>query len=700
MKIRIITASLAAVFAVWAPPSAARESVALPGVVGAEGVLNGVDTTGDATLSIGNNQSINTNNDAGGAFRTSAHLQGALLFLGNSIVSGASGQTGAEYRNISAGAVGSTVNFNGPVFSTTLNVSGTGTVNLNGNVRAAANFDADGFINLGANRLFTGAITTNTANTGTLTLNGGSSVTGAIGGANGLKQINVAGGNAAITGAVQAQAFNLGANTLAITGALTTNAGGTIATTLSSNSVYGKIVPNGASNINAGGITVIPTVTGALTTGANFKVVESQSGTNNATVSVRNDNPRYTFVGDPTVLGNVNIRLMGIAPLATLVTAPGASAVGSSLDINAAPGSDLLAAQDAIAVLPSAAAINDALVQFASGTTQLAAPRVSWQTGRLFDDMWTARLDGLQDLACDTPERKASDAPARCKVADQKGSWWGKGFGNRGRQGDIDNRNGYRTEAGGVMLAYDKPVNNETRVGFGAGYANTVIDGNHSSGETKIDSYQLTGYVSHAPGPWYVRGALTVGTDRYDGSRSIVFPGIARKLSADYSGQQLSGIVSAGRHFFLGQTTVTPFVSLQASRVHVGSYKESGGGDVNLRVDSQDYNFVQSGLGVKAERVIQAANGNYAPEVHFKWLHDLSSTTETEQNAAFTGGGAEFAANGIKQGRELFNVGAGISFLSCNCGPNSWSVKGLYDYTWNQDRFSSHQVSVVASLKF
>lgn len=209
----------------------------------------------------------------------------------------------------------------------------------------------------------------------------------------------------------------------------------------------------------------------------------------------------------------------------------------------------------------------------------------------------------------------------------------------------------------------------------------------------------MTAYADHAPGLWYARGALTVGTDRYDGSRTVEFPGVNRKLSADYSGNQLSGIVSTGMHFFFDQTTVTPFVSLQAGRVHVESYKESGGGDINLRVKSQDYNILQSGLGVKAERTIQAANGTYVPEVHFKWLHDFSSTT-MQQDAAFTGSGESFSARGINQGRNLYNVGATFSFVSCNCGPSSWVVKGLYDYKWNQDSFSSHQISVVASLKF
>lgn len=218
MKIRITTAAVAAVFAVWAPPGSARDSVALSGVVTPEGVLNGVDTTGIGTLTIGNNQNINTNSDPAGAFRASANDQGALLFIGNSTVAGSTGAIGTEYDSISAGAVGSTVNFNGKVFSRIINVSGTGTVNFNGDVIAAPNFANDGFINLAANRMLTGAIITATANTGTLTLNAGSSVTGAVGGANGLKRITVVGGNASISGAVQAQGFSLGANTLAIGG--------------------------------------------------------------------------------------------------------------------------------------------------------------------------------------------------------------------------------------------------------------------------------------------------------------------------------------------------------------------------------------------------------------------------------------------------------------------------------------------------
>ena len=131
----------------------------------------------------------------------------------------------------------------------------------------------------------------------------------------------------------------------------------------------------------------------------------------------------------------------------------------------------------------------------------------------------------------------------------------------------------------------------------------------------------------------------------------------------------------------------------------MGNYNESGGGDADLHVGSQNYDFLQSSLGVKMERVIQTSNGAVSPEAHAKWLHDFNSTT-MEQDAVFAGGGASFKVQGIKQNRELYNVGAGFTMLYCNCESNAWSVKGLYDYKWNDSDYSSHQVSLIANMKF
>jgi uncharacterized protein with beta-barrel porin domain len=77
--------------------------------------------------------------------------------------------------------------------------------------------------------------------------------------------------------------------------------------------------------------------------------------------------------------------------------------------------------------------------------------------------------------------------------------------------------------------------------------------------------------------------------------------------------------------------------------------------------------------------MIQTTTGILSPEGHARWLHDFNSTT-MHQSVAFAGGGSAFNMQGIKQNRDLYNVGAGFTMSYCNCEDNAWSVKGLYDY--------------------
>jgi outer membrane autotransporter protein len=711
MRLKIISAAVAAAIATWAPVTSARETVALPNIIGVgniEAQARGVDTTGSGLLTINPDINVNALNDVGGGITSDINNVASILFTGNSSITGFTGTSSIRFINITAGANATTTNFNGNVFTTQFNLSGSGTVNFNGSVNpgivaASSNFAGDGFINIGANQLFNSALTTDTANMGTLTLNSGSRVIGAIGGANGLKQINVVGGDAFVTGAIQAQQFNLGSNTLNVTGALTTNAAGTISTTLASDAVFGRIVVDGRSNIDAGGVTVVPTVTGALTNGTTYRIVAAPEGTDNAVVSVINNNPRYTFAGLPTTLGNVDIQLTGIAPLAALVIAPGALAIAPILDQNAPVGTDIRVIQDAIAVLPSAAAINNALTQLAPSNTNLAAPWIAGQATRMFEDQLMARMDEVQanccDTACDTDKTRTEEKARECADTKQHNNLWGKAIGGIGNQDGRNNMSGYETEAVGFMLGYDVPLGNYSRAGLGGGYINTHIYDNDSAARTRVDSYQATAYFEYAPQPWFVQAALTAGVDKYDGSRFVQFPGINRKINADFSGQQYTGLVAIGKHFYLNQTTITPLASLKASHISIDNYNEKGGGDINLRVDDQNYDFVQSSLGVKIERVIQTSTGAVSPEIHAKWLHDFNSTT-MEQEAMFAGGGSSFKTEGIKHDRDLYNVGAGFTMMYCNCDTNSWSVKGLYDYKWNDSDYSSHQVSLIANVKF
>ena len=241
-KITLFSLATVATAAVWCSPAFAQQVIngATPTPLSATGVTSGVAMTsqgGGGTLIVGTiggpQTDIFTNNSAGGvvtnpllkAVSTDASSNSNIVFNSSSNVYGALGVTnpgGPCFLNINGGNNGTAVNFAGGLYGTITTVSGTGALNFNSGATniSATNFAGNGTISLAPNTTLIGAMTTSAANSGTLLLGGGSAVTGAVGGATGLKTINVVGGNnnagvnASISGAVDAFAFNLGTNTL------------------------------------------------------------------------------------------------------------------------------------------------------------------------------------------------------------------------------------------------------------------------------------------------------------------------------------------------------------------------------------------------------------------------------------------------------------------------------------------------------
>jgi hypothetical protein len=362
MKRNGLLAFLAAFGMCGSQAAAQRQTAVGPGVTPLDttGSLGGVDMSASATtgtLSVGVPRGACSGHlqpewrlDPGPRSRFDGERrgQGNILFNSSSTVFGAIGVTqpgGPFLRSIAAGNPGTVVTFLGPVFATTLDVTGTGTVAFNSGSTniVATNFAGDGLISLAPNTTVIGALTTTAgANTGTLSLAGGSFLDGAVGGAVGLRSIGVAGGTeaagvaATITGAANAYTFSLGTNTLNVGGALTIangGSGGVINTTLASPTVYGNIRPVGATNLGAAlQINVLVPPTTYLTAGTQFNIVQTQAGTVQSgtdgsvlNVAIRNPtNPLYRFVAVPeagTVAGLVAIRATSV-PLLVPVAPP------------------------------------------------------------------------------------------------------------------------------------------------------------------------------------------------------------------------------------------------------------------------------------------------------------------------------------------------------------------------------------------
>jgi uncharacterized protein with beta-barrel porin domain len=764
MKITALAAFSAALFLGVCPAALAQQVVngAIPTPLSPTGVTSGVSMTGQGgggSLIVGviggPQMDIFTNNSASGivtnpllrAVSTDASSQSNVVFNSSSNVYGALGITnpgGPFFLNINGGNNGTAVNFNGSLFGTTTTVSGTGSLNFNSGSTniTATNFAGNGTISLAPNTKLIGALTTNTANTGTLSLASGSALTGAVGGASGLKVINVVGGSntagvsASISGAVNAYAFNLGTNTLNVGGALTianSTASGVINTTLASPTVYGSIRPVGATNLGATLlINVAVPKTAFLPVGTQFDIVQTQagtvqSGTNGSVVTVINDptNPLYTFSAVPaagTIAGQVTIKTTGIPltvviapppgvplPVTQVIAAPVVPAILAAAGASA-PASDLLAnVLPAINAISDANAVVNAVAQLAPSGSSLAASQVTFEGTRAFQDILSSHLyegacgGGSQtaDRRRDDDLRKPNNAGANCPDNNQYSGLWLKGFGYFGDQGNQGAYAGYNSTILGAMLGYDVAVTDDTRAGLGLGYARSKVNGKVFDNSTGFNTYQATAYIAHEDGRWFANGDVSYGWNSYSGSRQIAFAGINRNAVARYNGEGLTLFVTTGYHFFTDDLTITPLVSLQDSHVNLNGYTETGAGDINLQVAARSSDFLESGLGMNVARNFDLDDGGeLLPQLHVKWLHELLDLN-TLGTAAFTAAGSTpFVTSGLNAARDTLDVGAGLTLLSCACNARTWSVEGLYDFYWRGRNFSAHQVTLAASYRF
>jgi uncharacterized protein with beta-barrel porin domain len=393
------------------------------------------------------------------------------------------------------------------------------------------------------------------------------------------------------------------------------------------------------------------------------------------------------------------------APVAPVAAAPVVAAPAA-----AAPPSDLVAT-----VLPAINAISDAptvvnaIAQLAPSNSALAASQVTFEGARAFQGLLSSHLsEGLcgggsqsADRRRNDDLRKPRDQSAGCPENNGYQGLWVKGFGYFGDQGAEGAFSGYGATVLGAMVGYDAPVAVNTRAGLGIGYAHSKIDGKALSNSTAFNTYHATAYIAYEDGSWFADGNVSYGRNSYSGRRQIAFSGINRTALAKYSGEDFSGFVTTGRHFFADEFTITPLVSLQVSALNLDGYTETGAGDINLQVSAQGYNFLESGLGVNVARHYDLEDGqSLVPALHFKWLHEFLSPN-IRNTAVFTApGSTSFVTSGLNSAPDMLNIGAGLTLLSCNCSERTWSVEGMYDFYLRSRNYSGHQVTLAASYRF
>ncbi len=510
-------------------------------------------------------------------------------------------------------------------------------------------------------------------------------ITGAVTGAAG-STVNV-NGTFTAENIFTVEAFNVGAaGTLSVPAAsgvpvtihgnYTQAPGGVFQTYVSGPSNYGKLVVDGTANLPATTNIYVNVAGGApLANGNVLSSVFSANTLNVGTLSVDDNSAMWNFIG--TVNGNaIDLTTEQTLTFADAVSgaavSPAAAGVASALDAIQEAG----ATGDMLAVLSEfndlteaevAAAVTQLMPGFAGGSANIVQGLASSGGSRVVHEHMTGGGQGLS----------SGDPLFRDRMV------WAQPFYSWTDQNERKGVSGYNADSYGLALGADGKVNEQWRIGAAFSLAKGDVEGDSPVTRNNLDinTYQITLYaadrLSEATSLNLQAG---FGVNDNDSSRQIVFGGLNRIASADYtSWHTLLDAELEHRYKVSEKTSLASYLRAQYSYVTVEDYTETGAGAINLHMDDNSEDSLILSVGGKAA---------YALSEQVKLTGKLGAgydlmANQSSVTATFAGGGPAFITEGLDPSSFVMQGGLGFEMLAANglTVTARYDVDGREDYT-------------------
>ena len=526
-----------------------------------------------------------------------------------------------------------------------LALANSGTIDLGGGTRtftvadgAAANDLVIGAViaNGAVTKVGPGVLTFNGVNTyiGTTTINAG---TLRAGNSNAL-------GNGA-GGVINNATLDVGVNSLNIGGVYNQADHSTLKLTIASLSSWGKIVSSAdavASVLSTVNVTIASGL--IIPNNSTFTIIDGAGGSNvNVPGTIISNSSLFEFLGS-VLNGDLILTAhytSNSAPLyASLATSDNTRALGTVLDKMTSPTGDMTT------VLNTLSGLSDAQAASALDTM---GPIVD--AGILNNS--TAALNNFIGACLDREQEE-----------NKVNGIWAKEYGSYLDQNERKGIAGYNAWNAGTAIGVDRLLLDNFKLCASLGYAYGQVNSDANNAKTNIDSAQgmICAEYQDKDLPYFLKAAGSFAWNWYDGAREIKIGTIDRTAKADYDGQEYGVYFCSGYDFKLGKNIVLTYLSsLGWNHTRLAGYTETDAGAMDLRVNRQGYDTLQSGSGAKITSRIKYKWGNFIPELHAKWLHAFIGD-DMAVTAAYTGGGQVFTFNGAKSAKDSANLGGKLFF--------------------------------------
>ena len=503
--------------------------------------------------------------------------------------------------------------------------------------------------------------------------------------------INVGNGTGYFTNQGTVDVGSRGASaTPTITGNYVQDAGGTFKTTVVSDTEYGQMRVTGSATLAGTAEVAVSGAATALTQGGTLGgVITADGGVTGEFSSINTTSSIYTFAGvyTATTFG------LAVGSADTNAVANNSAQYGTSAATGAA------GAFDQIATDPGAMAPVLDTLDGMSGQTQAdaveqtlpvvvgASSMVAAQNQIAFNRVVQARQAQIAGLS--SGEAFAGNRDV-----------WAKGFGNWANQGDLNNVAGYSVDGGGVAFGFDKQLSLKSNLGISLAYAYSSVSSNSAVAPSSVDinSYQLGLYGDYQLQPdlqltYQLDGAINTNASTRSLSSFAGTTGVGANATGTYNSYVVHAGLGLKKFFSLNPSTrLTPEVRVDYTTVQTDAYTESGGGLLNLKVNSQTYETLYTSASLRLDHTL--SNGL-----------DISANIGVAYNAldnnaqltsAYQGGGPAFVTNGLEISPWLYNAGVGIGGMVSK----DVELNVRYDIDFSSTSYTNQMVSARVKVLF
>lgn len=224
-----------------------------------------------------------------------------------------------------------------------------------------------------------------------------------------------------------------------------------------------------------------------------------------------------------------------------------------------------------------------------------------------------------------------------------------------------------------VLVGADYRFNDNFIAGLATGYTHInsdfISDLNVAGGSIEADIFNISMFGSYDIDNFFVDGILSYSRSSYDSERRVVVTdmnnstaGADRVASASPDGNHYSANLGVGYRFNYDELKIIPFFRGRAMYGEIDQYSENGAYGLNLDVNQQHFDSVQSILGTQLSYSISQSYGVIIPQAVFSWNHEFQNNSRTI-SAHYSADPSQIAllAATDNPDRDFFILGGGIS---------------------------------------